>query len=268
MTAPEVDEAVLVPRETVTVGAPPFLMGQPLLLLFGGALTLALAALPFFGTSAFVLLVVALGLSLGLTAAPARLVVGSDGLAVQWLWRRMFVPYSALGDERQTVGGIFIEIAGGRSLELRTGAPSRLLTLVRTRKGFAYSVRGMLAEEALASDTSLLAPSEKVGEWAARLRAMGEADYRSVSMPRDRLLAVVGAPHVAPELRAAAAFVLGKPTGDEEASILALAQRSTASRTLERALARAQSDDPEVRAQGLRTVLAASRREAYDRRRT
>ena len=263
----EVDPAALAPRESFEVGVPPFLTGQPLLAVFAGALVASLGALPVMGPSAIVFVLGALFVGFLLTTIPARLVVGSDGIAVTWLWRRLFVPYSAIGAESRALNGVFVEVLGGRSLELRTDAPERLLSLLRTRKGFAYSVQGMLTEEALANDKSLLAPSGKIEEWALRLRGMSDADYRSVSMPRDRLLAVVGAPHVAPELRAAAAFVLGKPVGDEEADVLRRAQQSTASRTLERALTRAQSDDPAERTRGLRTVLAASRREDEDRRR-
>lgn len=269
MTAPEVDEAALAPRERYRIGVPPFLTGRPLVTLFAGALVVAAGGFVLYGPAAWAALFFALLASLAIVSIPARLVVGSDGVAVEWLWRRLFVPYASMTAEHRTIDGLRLEVEGGRSLELKSRRPEHLLVLVRTRRAFAHSVRGMLAEEALASDAALLATAERedLAGWATRLRTMSDADYRSASLPRDRLLAVVGAPHVAPELRAAAAFVLGPPRSDDEAATMDRARASTASGVLERALLRARGDDEGARLEGLRAVLSASRREAADRRR-
>lgn len=264
---PTPDPGLLPPRAMMRVGAPPFLTGKVIVVLFGTLMALAVGLLPFIGPSSLFIALLAFPLAFVVTAIPATFVIGSDGIAVAWLGRRMFLPYSALEREVRTEVGVTIYATGGRTLELRTRGAERLLGLVYGRKGAMHSVQSLYAEERLASDASSLAPHGTTEDWATRLRRIGQGDYRVASLPRERLLAVVATPSLAPELRVAAAVALGPPETDEEAHVLGRAVQSTASRTLERALWNASSDDLRRAKPGLGSVLAASRREADDTRR-
>ncbi len=265
--APPPDAAVLPGRRFLTVSAPPYLTGKATVLLLVCPLALAIGLAPLLGASAGWIAVFAFPLLLVATSIPAKLVIGSDGIAVEWLFRRVFLPYAALVDEQRTEHGVRLLGSGGRTLDLRCEGPDQLLALLRKRKSFPYSVQGMLAEEALLSDASLLSPAGTPDAWAERLRRMGQGDYRSGSLPRERLLSVVATPSLAPELRAAAAVALGPPANDDEARVLAQVIRSTASRTLERALRDASMEDLTRAKAGLARVLLNSQREAEDRRR-
>jgi len=266
--APIPDPAMLPPRTTMRVGAPPYLTGKSIAMLFGSLGALSVGLLPFFGLASFALAFAAVPLAFALTLIPATLVVGSDGVAVEWLGRRMFLPYVAMEHAARTELGVSIVGSGGRNLDLRTRSADRVLGLVHARKAAIHSVQHMMAEEALAADAGSLAPAGTPNDWAERLRRIGQGDYRVASLPRERLLAVVATPSLAPELRAAAAVALGPPETDEEANVLGRAVQSTASRILQKALWNATSSDVTKARPGLARVLAASRREADDRRRT
>lgn len=268
MLSPEADPEALAPRDELSIGVPPLLTGKPLVVIFGAGLAVTLGLAPLFGAGALFALAVAFVVAFAVTSVPAKLVLGYDGLAVVWLGRRLFVPYDALEGEVRTVEGAELRVRGGRTLELRTQRPEEILGRVAWRKNATLSLVALGAEADLANDASLLGPSGDAHDWARRLESLARADYRAASLPRDRLLAIVACPRLGPELRAAAAVVLGPPRDDHEAHVLSRALASTASKLFERALWYATSEVPAERETALLRVLAAARREARDQART
>ncbi len=241
LDAPLADPAALPPRESFRVGPPPFLTGRVLLFLAAPTVVLAALAAPLVGVGAGLLVAAATLVAFALMSVPATLVLGSDGVAIAWLTRRVFVPHASIEGWERTPDGLTIRAHGQRVFEVRTGHTERILAVLGARKGFADSVRGLIAHEALAADASLLAPSGDAAEWSTRLRRLGGQDggYRTSSLPRERLLAVLATPSFPQDLRAAAAVALGAPETEEEHRVIARAIESCASRLLSRALAAA-----------------------------
>lgn len=265
--APEADPDLLAPRDEFSVGVPPHLTGRPLVMIFGAASVATLVLAPLVGPGALFAFAAAFGVAFVATSVPATLVLGYDGLAVAWLGRRIFVPYDAIEGEARTVEGVALRVRGGRTLELRTRRTEEVLGRLAWRRNAALSVAALAAEADLANDVSLLGPSGDAHDWTRRLESLARADYRAASLPRDRLLAIVACPRLGPEIRAAAAVVLGPPRDDHEANVLSRALASTASRRFERALWYATSEVPAEREPALLRVLAAARREARDQAR-
>jgi hypothetical protein len=267
MLSPEADPEALAPRDELRIGVPPHLTGKPLVVIFGAALVATLLLAPFVGAGAFLAIAAAFLVAFAATGVPATLVLGYDGLAVVWLGRRLFVPYDALEGESRTVEGVELRVRGGRTLELRTRRPDEVLGRVAWRKNATLSVVALGAEADLAPDVSLLGPTGDTRDWTRRLESLAHGDYRAASLPRDRLLAIVACPRLGPEIRAAAAVVLGPPRDDHEANVLSRALASTASKLFERALWYATSEARSEREPALLRVLAAARREARDQAR-
>lgn len=267
---PLADLAALPKRASFRVGPPPFLTGALLLrLALATAVLMALSA-PVAGPTAGLFGVGAVCVALALTSIPATLVVGSDGVSVVWLWLRVFVPHSALVGWERSVQGVTLRARGGRTFELRTSESDRVLAAVSARAGYATSAAGLLAEESLSADASLLAQAGSLGEWAAHLRRVGGAgaDYRAASLPRERLLALVATPSLPLVLRTAAAVALGAPETEEEDRVMARAIESSASRTFSRALLAAASPDAGgAPRRALALVVRAAAREEADARR-
>jgi len=222
------------------------------------------------GASAVLFAVAAAFVALALTSIPATLVVGSDGFSVVWLWLRVFVPHGSIEGWERSVHGVVLRARGGRTFELRTSESERILAAVSSRAGYATSAAGLLAEESLSADASLLAQAGSPGEWAAQLRRLGGAgaDYRAASLPRERLLAIVATPSLPLVLRTAAAVALGAPETEEEDRVMARAIESSASRTFSRALLAAASRDAGgAPRRALALVVRAAAREEEDARR-
>lgn len=263
------DPRALPKRYERRVRVPPFLTGRVYFPLFAVALALTVIGFVLAGPLGLTPLFGALFLALLLNLVPAKVIVGVDGIAVVWLYLRYFLPYASLDTTERTYDGIVLHGRGGRTLELRTGEPQSLLYLVETRRTFAATVPALLAHEALEGEAAKLLPSgkEAAPEWTERVRKLGtEASYRELSLPRDRLLAIVAMPSLPMEMRAAAAFALGAPTTPEEANILELALGSTASNVFARALVAAKQATPEAR-EALVRVHRAALREAREKSR-
>jgi len=176
--------------------------------------------------------------------------VGSDGIVLRWLGRRLFIPFAEVTSvsriERAEGLRTYLGVAIGR----RRGPPH--LVLVGT--GDAVAERELLAarlEEALASHhtedrdadaASLSRRGRAPREWVRALRARGagaDADARTAPLSKDRLWALVedGAAH-APARAAAAVAVATDATADDRERLRVVA-RATASPGLRVALERA-----------------------------
>lgn len=241
------DPRALPKRYERSVRVPPFLSGRVYVPLFMVGLAFTVLGFVVAGPFGLAPLFGAFGLALLLNFVPAKFIVGVDGIAVVWLKIRYFVPYGSLDTTERTAEGIVLHGHGGRTLELHTDEPQSLLYLVETRRTFAATVPALLAHEALEGEAAMLVPSgkENASDWTERVRKLGtEASYREMSLPRDRLLAILAMPSLPMEMRAAAAFALGAPTSSEEAAIVDLAIGATASQVFARALTAAKNTPP------------------------
>lgn len=268
--SPLADPAALPRRVSFRVGPPPFLTGAVLTRLAAATLVVVACGAPFFGASVGLVALGAMFVAFALMYVPATLVVGSDGFSVSWLTLRVFVPHGSIAGWERTIQGVLVRARGGRTFELRTSESERILTVLGGRANYAISAPGLLAEESLAADASVLAQGGSLTEWAARLRRLGGAgtDYREATLPRERLLAIVATPSLPQVLRTAAAVALGRPENEEEEHVLARAIESSASRTLSRALLAATSPPTEdASARALGQVVKAAAQEDKDTRR-
>jgi hypothetical protein len=267
--APLADPAALPKRTSFRVGPPPFLTGVLLTRLAIATVVLTAVSAPLLGASAGFFAAAGTLVALALTSIPATLVVGSDGFSVVWLWLRVFVPHGSIDGWQRSEQGVVLRARGGRPFELRTSESDRILAAVSARAGYASSAAGLLAEESLSADASLLAQAGPPAEWAAHLRRLGGAgtDYRAASLPRERLLAIVATPSLPLVLRTAAAVALGAPETEEEDLVMARAIESSASRTFSRALVDAASPHAQHPRRALVRVLRAAAREEEDARR-
>ena len=188
---------------------------------------------------------------------PARLVVGVDGLLLQWLWMREFIPTKeiadvrrfVLGSGRNRVSGVELGLRNGRAVKLPIGSvwgddaagvvQQRVEDVLALAKGSAH-----VAEDAL-----LLARGDlEVRDWIGRLKAIGTgatATLRTAPVMPERLWRVARDPEQAPLARAAAAVALA-PSLDQGGRVrLAEVAKTTAAPKLRVALERAASDASE-----------------------
>jgi hypothetical protein len=181
-------------------------------------------------------LFVVLGLY-GVVALPMllaqRVAVGHDGVFLEWAGQRRFLSYASIRDVRPTPLGVILELAAGGTLEIRlthrNGAES-----VRAHRLLARIRRALGAHRRLSrpQDESLLARGLREREaWIRDLTALGEeaGGYRRLSLPRERLWAVVESSAADPSAREGAAIALLPKLDEQERERLAAIARRTAS---------------------------------------
>jgi hypothetical protein len=183
-----------------------------------------------------------------------RVTVGHDGVFLEWAGRTRFLAYGAVRDVRPTPLGVLIELVTGGTLEIRltqrSGAegPRAHRLLARIRRAMAAHRRLPRAE-----DESLLAQGPREHDaWHREVSALGEdaGAYRKLSLPRERLWAVVESSAADLSAREGAAIALHAKLDDHERERLAAVARRTASprlRLVIDAVARAPEITPDER---------------------
>jgi hypothetical protein len=181
---------------------------------------------------------------------PQRIAIGEDGILLRWAGRRRFVPFGRLRAARATPLGVALEIDGERDLEIRLthraeAEPSRRASML------AKIEHGLAHHRALApaEDEALLTRGERdLDAWIEEMTFLGTADahgYRTITIPRERLWAVLENPVAEPSAREGAALALrARLDEDERDRLLAIGQKSASPRLRVALDAVAQTMDP------------------------
>lgn len=196
--------------------------------------------------SALVLAAVLLVFALLVRAlVPARVVIGTDGIAVERMFGRTFIPYSQLTEVASRRGAVVLQLRGGSSLALPTGpryAGSRTradesphTALLNRIEEARAAGRSRSIESACAADLDRAGRSLEA--WRQHLRGLVVSEsYRRASVGREEIAAVLEDASAPPQRRIAAALVLAH--GDDAASKLRIADvvRTCADENLRAAL--------------------------------
>jgi len=192
------------------------------------------------------LCVAAVGVALALmvlSLVPTKVVVGSDGVMLQWLGRRVFVAFRDLVDVRVDVkvanGAMFAAVElvrrGGRNVRFAVG----------DREGEAFKERLVTAWRHGASSAVLPLPergSRPLRAWLAELRATALGAPRASAWPKEAMLRVAEDASLPPEQRIAASIAAKEAGADMKERLLAIA-RTTAEPRLRVALEAVANDD-------------------------
>lgn len=145
--------------------------------------------------------------------APRKAVVGTDGVAVEGLLRRRFLPYAEITEVRGDARGVRLGRRKRRGL-LLPRAPGGEALESRIRAAMETQGQGALEARLEALDRG----GRPVSEWLDGLRRLADrsAGYRAAAIQPEQLAAVVEDASVPRERRIAAA-VSAAATGDEEA---------------------------------------------------
>lgn len=167
---------------------------------------------------------------------PQNVEIGHDGVLFSWLEKRRFVPYRRMREVRVTPHGVALELDDMRVVEIRlTQKPDA--DLARSAE-VARRVRAAMerhAQHARAEEESFLARgSRSLDDWLRDMRALGTGEagaYRTISIPRERLWAILENPSADPSAREGAALALHAALDDDErARLAAIGVRSAAPR--------------------------------------
>lgn len=145
--------------------------------------------------------------------APRKAVVGTDGVAVEGLLRRRFLPFADITGVRGDARGVRLGRRDDSDL-LLPGAPGGEALESRIRAAMETQGQGALEARLDALDRG----GRPVSEWLDGLRRLADrsAGYRAAAIQPEQLAAVVEDASVPRERRIAAA-VSAAATGDEEA---------------------------------------------------
>jgi len=187
----------------------------------------------------------------------SKLVVGADGLWIEWLWIREFVPMKEIDlvtdfelsfGNNNKVRGVEIVKTDGTSIKLPLGEANRAIVKRRVRDVFELA----RAERHVDDEALVLVRGDlPLRDWIDRLKAMGAgatATLRTQAVMPDRLWRVA-ADTAQPAITRAAAAVALAPTLDESGRVrLAELARATAAPKLRVALERVaeEADDDTV----------------------
>jgi hypothetical protein len=166
------------------------------------------------------------------TFLPQRVDVGHDGVFLRWLGNKRFLPFAAIETVIATKLGVDVFLRDGRHVEIRLtqkdgGADAQVKALVaRINEGIAAQSDLTRADE----EAFLARTGRDLETWLRDMRALGAGEmggYRSPSIPRERLWAVVENPAADPSAREGAALALHATLdADERARLATLAQKT------------------------------------------
>jgi hypothetical protein len=148
--------------------------------------------------------------------APPWVVVGTDGVGIEGVGKRKFVPFSRVRGVTRDLRGVYLRLDDETEIALPTfvhGEAAREVLLARIE-----DARTASASESLGAKLELLDRNGRpFTEWVASLRELLQgAGYRHVALDRDELVHAVEDAKNPPERRIAAAVALAK-TADVEA---------------------------------------------------
>jgi hypothetical protein len=176
-------------------------------------------------------------------AAPTKVDVGADGIALRWLWRKRFIPFGEIsavtrfersfGNSR--TGGVDLLLESGESVRLPVANPRSFGDRIAALEERIEEAMDTYRKGGAESDEALLRRAgRELPAWIAGLRALGagaNADMRTAPLPRERLFRIVEDPSLGPSARAAAAVALGAEIdGDGRARLRAAAEATAAPR--------------------------------------
>lgn len=243
----------------VPVGGAIAALGSIVLPLIGILATVALLASPSGsarGTAALILTATTLAFALLVRALiPPQIVIGADGIAVDRMFGRIFVPHDRVAEVISTRGAVVLHLRGGRPLSLATGpryAGSRsradesphtaLLNRIEEARaaGRFGSSRGAHAGDSDRAGRSLDA-------WRQHLRGLTSTEsYRRLGVAKEEIAAVLEDAGAPPQRRVAAALALALGgDGGDAATKLRIADviRTCADEELRAALEAAAHDE-------------------------
>ncbi len=225
-------------------------------------------------------MVTLVGLVMVAMAIPTAVDVGADGVSIRWLWHRTFVPHgkilkmavSAQGTWNQRYTGVALTLEGGSELWLptargssSTGDEQALALMERIRE--AQELKG--GADAVATAAFLDRGSRGVGEWIARLRALGAcetADLRTAPLGAEELWRVVESSLAAPSARAAAAVALASSLDQDGKARLRVAKDAVADTRLRVVLDAATTGDEKALEEALGEMADTGAEEKAQRR--
>ncbi len=181
----------------------------------------------------------------------SRLELGSDGLRVRGRLSNAFVPYREIRSVTTRDNAVVLIFADGRTSYLRLAVSARIPDVVEKIE------RSIAASAAPQGDEIVERLHEIAGskpEQLAGLRELGtdaDGSYRSSSLPRERLWALVEDDAAAPATRARAAAALSGSLANEDRERLRIAADATVSPRLRIALDAVQNDDDAALAEHL-----------------
>ncbi len=206
----------------------------------------------------------------GLVFSPTNVRIGVDGVAIKWLRRERFVPFSKVKEVRKyshvsgtkTYVGVELVLHAGGVERIVCGQKGWIKTDVEQMLGRireAYELHKEMGSEA--ATPNLLARGARTTEaWVTALRGIGagaSTDLRTAPVPPESLLRVVEDASASPALRvgAAVAALAGQP---EAKPRIRVAATTTASPKLRIALERVMEtpDDEQAIAEAIAEVEA------------
>lgn len=169
-------------------------------------------------TAALLLGLTALAFALLVRALiPPQVIIGTDGITVERILGRVFLPYDQVTQVSSALGAVVLEIRGARSQRLPTGAryggaPRRAeesfhsALLTRIHQAMAA---GRLGATSDAVTGALDRAGRSFDDWRQHLRGLtSDASYRRVGIAKEAIAAVLEDATAPPERRVAAALSL------------------------------------------------------------
>jgi hypothetical protein len=153
---------------------------------------------------------------------PPQVLIGTDGITVERILGRVFIPYDQVTQVSSALGAVVLEIRGARSRRLPTGAryggsPRRaeesFHTALLTRIHHAMAA-GRLGSSRDGRAGELDRAGRSFDAWRQHLRGLtSDASYRRLGIASEAIAAVLEDASAPPERRVAAALALA-PVGD------------------------------------------------------
>lgn len=200
---------------------------------------LGVGASRFSGALSAVVLAATLASFRLLRSSACMVTVGTDGLALQEHGKRRFFPWSDVEALHAHDAAVSFRLRSGESFTLipyaRSGRSAMARDFVRRAEAARKAGPATLEGAAKGTAAALLARGGRTTrEWIAALRALGDAreGYRSVGVPRERLVALVKDGTARIVDRVAAAVALRGVLEDEERERLRVAADTSASQEL------------------------------------
>ena len=205
------------------------------------------------GTAALILAMAAAVFALLVRALiPRQIVIGTDGIAVERLFGKTFVPHARVTEVISTAGAVVLQIRGARPLWLPTGSR---YSGPRTRADESpHTALLNRIEEARAAGRAGSSRAARTGDldragrsldaWRDHLRSLTKSDsYRRAAVVHEEIAAVLEDAGAPPQLRVAAALALAPVDDATIKHRIAGAVRTCADDRLRTALQAAADDE-------------------------
>ena len=195
-----------------------------------GALLIVMAVLAIVKAPVLAFLIGPLAMAyFALGVVPRKFVVGRDGILIQWLGRRTFIPIDDVVGVEQRPGVVRLHLKNGsRDLVVAPRVGDRGISIGMQVSLLAERIRAAMRRAGkLDIDATVLERGDReVTAWIASLRDLSRgAGYRA-AVQREDLVFLAEDPRTKPAVRIAAALALG-PTDDYERARLRIAADSS-----------------------------------------